>query len=115
MEEACAEGNLELVKESFKTLLLSSDCTIPLIDRVMPGSAEVLQRSTCIAAEHGHAAIFSFLLDHGAPINRDVAASAFLGNNVELCQALLRNGWKPRAEEIYLPFVEFYLRCEVSN
>jgi hypothetical protein len=75
----------------------------------------VLQRSTCIAAEHGHAAIFSFLLDHGAPINRDVAASAFLGNNVELCQALLRNGWKPRAEEIYLPFVEFYLRCEVSN
>jgi len=109
MEEACAEANLELVKESFKSLLLSSDGTIPLMDRVMPGSAEVLQRSTCIAARHGHTEIFSYLLDQGAPINRDVAAFVFLGNNVELCQALLRNGWEPRAEEVYLPSVEFYL------
>jgi hypothetical protein len=109
MEEVCADGNLELVKESFKSLLLSSDSATPLMDRVMPGSAEVLQRSTCIAARHGHTAIFSFLLDQGAPINRNVAASAFLGNNVELCQALLRNGWEPPAEEVFLPSVEFYL------
>jgi hypothetical protein len=109
MEEACADGTLELVKESFKSLLLSSDGTIPLMDRVMPGSAEVLQRSTCIAARHGHTAIFSFLLDQGAPVNRNIAASAFLGNNVELCQALLRNGWEPRAGELYVPSVQFYL------
>jgi hypothetical protein len=109
MEEACAEGNLELVKESFKRLLLSSDGTIPLMDRVMPGSAEVLQRSTCIAARHGRTEIFSYLLDQGTPINREVAASAFLGNNVELCQALLSNGWEPRPDEIYIQSVGFYL------
>ncbi|CAM6001073.1 unnamed protein product [Sphagnum balticum] len=83
MEEACADGNLELVKESFKSLLLSSDGTIPLTDRVMPGGAEVIQRSTCVAARHGHTAIFSFLLDQGAPINAIVAGAAFEGNNAD--------------------------------
>lgn len=69
MEEACADGNLELVKESFKRLLLSSHGNIPLTDRVMPGGAEVIQKSTCIAARHGHTAIFTFLLDIGSGVS----------------------------------------------
>jgi hypothetical protein len=109
MEEACADGNLELAKESFKSLLLSSNGTIPLTDRVMPGGAEVIQRSTCIAARHGHTAIFSFLLDQGAPINAIVAGAAFEGNNAELCQALLNHGWEPRAGDVPNRSVEFYL------
>ncbi len=114
MEEACANGNLELVKESFKSLLLSSDGTTPLTDRVMPGGAQVIQRSTCIAARHGHTAIFSFLLDQGTPINAIIVGAAFEGNNAELCQALLDHGWEPRAGEVPNRSVEFYSRCEVS-
>ncbi|KAF4624529.1 hypothetical protein G7Y89_g13641 [Cudoniella acicularis] len=101
MEEACAGGDFELVKESFASMLRSSDNTIPLTDRVMPGAIEVIQRSACLAARHGHTTIFSFLLDQGAPINASVAAAAFTGNNVELCQALLNHGWEPRAGEVH--------------
>lgn len=109
MEEACADGNLDLVKECFGRLLLSSNDTIPLTARVMPGGIEVIQRSICIAAQRGYNNIFSFLLDQGAPTNAAVAGAVFQGNNVELCQALLNHGWKPRAGEVHNEFVEFYL------
>jgi len=53
MEEACADGDLELAKESFKRLLLSSHGNIPLTDRVMPRGAEVIQH--CRATRpHSH-------------------------------------------------------------
>jgi hypothetical protein len=109
MEEACADGNLELVKESFKNLLLSSDDTIPLKQRIMPGASEVIHRSTCMAAQHAHTAVFSFLLDQGAPVNAIVAEAAFKGNKAELCQALLSHGWEPRAGHVPIESVLFYL------
>lgn len=93
MEEACANGDFELVEESFASVRLSSDAAIPLEARIMPGAMEVIQRSACIVAEHGHTAIFSFLLDKGTPIKTSVASAAFVGNKGELCQALLDHGW----------------------
>ena len=112
MEEACADGNIELVKESFASVVRSSDLAIPLKERVMPGAMEVIQRSACLAARHGRTTIFSFLLDQGAPINASVAAAAFAGNNAELCQALLDHGWEARAGEVHNASVEFCPRCE---
>lgn len=107
MEEACAEGDFEFVKESFASLICSSDKSIPLADRVMPGAMEVIQRSACLAARHGHTIIFSFLLNQGARIDVNVAAAAFAGNKTELCQALLDHGWEARAGEVHNSSVEF--------
>ncbi|CZR54919.1 uncharacterized protein PAC_04804 [Phialocephala subalpina] len=101
MEEACAEGDFELVKESFASMLCSSDKTIPLTVRAMPGAMEVIRRSACLAAKHGHTSIFSFLLDQGAPIGANIAAAAFIGNKIELCQALLDHGWEARARKVH--------------
>ena len=108
MEEACAAGHIERVKDSFRSMILSTDESLPLKDRIMPGGAAVIQRSICIAAQHGHTAIFSFLLDEGAPMNLLVAGAAFEGNNVELCQTLLDHGWEPRAGTVPNSSVEIY-------
>ncbi|KAE8441021.1 hypothetical protein EG329_006085 [Mollisiaceae sp. DMI_Dod_QoI] len=101
MEEACADGDLELVKESFASVLLSSDQAISLAGKVMPGAMDVIQRSACLAARQGHTIVFSFLLDQGMPINKSVAAAAFAGNDTELCQALLDHGWEARAGNVH--------------
>ena len=102
MEEASANGDLDLVTESFASVILSSDRSIPLLNRILPGAKEVIERSACLAAKHGHISIFSFLLDQGAPFTANVLASAFCTNKVEFCQALTENGWLPQPGEVPL-------------
>jgi hypothetical protein len=107
MEEACADGKLELVKESFASLVVSTDKSIQLTYRLMPGALEVLRRSACIAARNGNTTIFSFLLDQGVPINATIAAAALAGNSTEIFQALLDHGWDPRAAGVNPSSVKF--------
>ena len=100
MEEASAAGDLELVKESFASLLLSTEKHIPLPERVMPEAMEVIQRSASMAAEKCHIKIFSFLLDQGLPLTKSTVHSALGTDRVEFCQALAEHGWEPLPRKV---------------
>ena len=96
MEEACTVNNLELVKQSFASLLLSSDETIPLEYRFVRGGFDVIRRSSSLAAELGHTAILSFLLDQGPQLTQCLSAAILAANNKQFCQALVDSRWQPR-------------------
>ena len=106
MEEASAIGDLDSVRKSFATVVLSYDENIPFTDRILPGAKEVIERSACLAAEHGHVHVFSFLLDQGASITEAVVKHAFAANGVGFCQALVANGWDPHARKVPLRLVD---------
>lgn len=92
IEQASAECNLGLVQDW--TQKLSAYRGTALEESMF----QRLQFSSSEAARHGHAAVFSHLLDQGLSIYNEIIRSMKEGQSVEIFQALLEHGWDINSE-----------------
>ncbi|KAK0516964.1 hypothetical protein JMJ35_000119 [Cladonia borealis] len=84
IEQASAAGNLTLVQDWVQRLSVYRGTALE------ESMLQSLEFSLAEAGRHGHPAKFSYLLDQGLPIDKDVIGSA---KSVENFQALLEHGW----------------------
>ncbi|GAB1319444.1 hypothetical protein MFIFM68171_09654 [Madurella fahalii] len=99
MEEACSNGDLEALQKCLEMMrkpTADNDGDAGILDRLQPGSIDVIHKAASISVECRQLSTFTFLLDRvgeliiTGPIVRSICSNA---DRLEFCTALLQRGY----------------------